>query len=518
MLRTSLVFVGSISVLACAGQKPSPSTPEASVADLDVPSESSKPAEASIEAPTADDVKSEDHLTGAPSKSSPSEEAAKTEPVKPAEPTRPFVRLTEALFDEPFKSLKLSATVWVQSEPFADGDYLGMLGGGARPEYQSHVENDECPWPWIEIKPRGFICIKAKPSEKEPTRESDKAAKPMLGTYGIARKGAVFYRSIIDAETDAGSRPNRGDMIRLTRTVKTEDGRVFWRTQRGEFVEAALVGRLSGSKFKGIDLTADGGQRLPFAFAVNSKNKRGRGDIVVRDSASAEGRKIRKLKSKAIVELSEPSADGEFLKIGDNEWVARADLRLARTSSIPDDAGDDFWVDVDLDEQVIIVYKGKRPILATLGSSGRPKDATPTGEFRVTRKKRQTTMASDRSRQQSYSVAVPWPTYFHDGFAFHSAYWHDSFGIARSHGCINLSPTDALTIYSFLEPKLPAGWLSVFSHDSQPGSIVRLRAKVAVPVPPSTHDENAETEKKRRIAAKRAAKYEKSQRRRSKKR
>ena len=38
---------------------------------------------------------------------------------------------------------------------------------------------------------------------------------------------------------------------------------------------------------------------------------------------------------------------------------------------------------------------------------------------------------------------VPYVQYFHEGYALHAAYWHDRFGIPRSHGCINLSPDNA---------------------------------------------------------------------------
>ena len=33
---------------------------------------------------------------------------------------------------------------------------------------------------------------------------------------------------------------------------------------------------------------------------------------------------------------------------------------------------------------------------------------------------------------------VPYVEYFEAGYALHAAYWHDVFGKARSHGCVNL--------------------------------------------------------------------------------
>lgn len=53
---------------------------------------------------------------------------------------------------------------------------------------------------------------------------------------------------------------------------------------------------------------------------------------------------------------------------------------------------------------------------------------------------------------------VPWIQYFSRGFAIHGAYWHDVFGIPRSHGCINLAPIDARIVFNWTDPPVPPGW------------------------------------------------------------
>jgi lipoprotein-anchoring transpeptidase ErfK/SrfK len=53
---------------------------------------------------------------------------------------------------------------------------------------------------------------------------------------------------------------------------------------------------------------------------------------------------------------------------------------------------------------------------------------------------------------------VPYIQYFESNYAIHGAYWHDVFGIARSHGCINLAPADALRVFKFTEPQVPDAW------------------------------------------------------------
>lgn len=53
---------------------------------------------------------------------------------------------------------------------------------------------------------------------------------------------------------------------------------------------------------------------------------------------------------------------------------------------------------------------------------------------------------------------VPWIQYFAAGYALHGAYWHDVFGIPRSHGCVNLAPIDARYVFNWTEPQAPEGW------------------------------------------------------------
>ncbi len=56
---------------------------------------------------------------------------------------------------------------------------------------------------------------------------------------------------------------------------------------------------------------------------------------------------------------------------------------------------------------------------------------------------------------------VPWIQYFASGYALHGAYWHDVFGIPRSHGCVNLAPIDARVVFFWTDPPVPEGWHGV---------------------------------------------------------
>jgi L,D-transpeptidase catalytic domain len=65
--------------------------------------------------------------------------------------------------------------------------------------------------------------------------------------------------------------------------------------------------------------------------------------------------------------------------------------------------------------------------------------------------------------------------FFHESIALHAAFWHDRFGDKRSHGCVNLSPRDARTVFDLLAPALPDGWYAIVSTGKQPGSRVIVR-------------------------------------------
>jgi hypothetical protein len=84
------------------------------------------------------------------------------------------------------------------------------------------------------------------------------------------------------------------------------------------------------------------------------------------------------------------------------------------------------------------------------------------------------------SGEDPYAVAtVPWTQFFspEKGLALHASYWHDKFGIPRSHGCINLSPADARWLYFWSDPVIPPGWTMAAGVSEAPGSIVRVRSK-----------------------------------------
>lgn len=159
-------------------------------------------------------------------------------------------------------------------------------------------------------------------------------------------------------------------------------------------------------------------------------------------------------------------------------WVRPGDLTMAHPQVPPDLAPNEKWIDVDITRQALVAYEGLTPVFATLISTGRrnPQDKehdfpTPQGTFHVREKHVTTTMDGDVASDGPYSIEdVPWVMYFEGSYALHGAFWHDQFGHMRSHGCVNMSPDDARTLFAWSEPHLPDGWHGVMATEQHAGT------------------------------------------------
>jgi lipoprotein-anchoring transpeptidase ErfK/SrfK len=109
------------------------------------------------------------------------------------------------------------------------------------------------------------------------------------------------------------------------------------------------------------------------------------------------------------------------------------------------------WVGIDLYEQVLTVYEGQLPIFTTLVSTGLPRWPTYEGTFNIYFRRTRADMSWGTPGDDFYYLQeVPWTMYFDQGRALHGAYWHDGLGYRRSHGCVNMSITDAHWLYRWV--------------------------------------------------------------------
>ena len=98
-----------------------------------------------------------------------------------------------------------------------------------------------------------------------------------------------------------------------------------------------------------------------------------------------------------------------------------------------------------------VVPVGARTLTTTVSWAEAPGGNVPTSQVSVPR------------WSPSKTPQVPWVMYFNkEEQALHGAYWHDGFGFRRSHGCVNMSMTDAAWAFNWTQDQ-PEAWVYVYS-------------------------------------------------------
>lgn len=114
------------------------------------------------------------------------------------------------------------------------------------------------------------------------------------------------------------------------------------------------------------------------------------------------------------------------------------------------------YIDVDLSEQTIRVYRNGVKENEFLTSTGVWDNPTPTGEFSVRRKiplKDYISLDQDKASAAYYETLenVHWNLEFLPHYYLHEAYWHNNFGNPMSHGCVNLSYDNSKWLYDWAD-------------------------------------------------------------------
>jgi lipoprotein-anchoring transpeptidase ErfK/SrfK len=126
---------------------------------------------------------------------------------------------------------------------------------------------------------------------------------------------------------------------------------------------------------------------------------------------------------------------------------------------------EDKHVEVDLNHQMLSCYEGNREVyfctVSTGGkydAEGKPSDkwATPVGKHTIWRKLVSVHMTGGTTGGGYDLPGIGWTTLFStNGVAVHSTFWHNSYGIPRSHGCVNARPEDARWVFRWTLPEVP---------------------------------------------------------------
>ena len=145
----------------------------------------------------------------------------------------------------------------------------------------------------------------------------------------------------------------------------------------------------------------------------------------------------------------------------DAYWVDASVCRQIRPEEVaPIHPGaENKHVVVDLQYQTLTCYEGNSEVFfskVTTGGIGEEgKWLTPPGTHTIWRKMISTHMSSGPAVGNYDISGVAWTTLFdNNGAAIHSTYWHNYYGTARSHGCVNALPDAAKWVWRWTEPEV----------------------------------------------------------------
>jgi lipoprotein-anchoring transpeptidase ErfK/SrfK len=285
-------------------------------------------------------------------------------------------------------------------------------------------------------------------------KSPEKAAKLLKGELANDLKPPLFIRRFLD----------RGFFI-AGAGLEERAFRKFVRAVRGSYVKQGSLEERKGSSFQGVEIQGD--VKLPVAWAVREAQP-----FVVKPRDDGSLRLVPAEGQKPYVRLTsvpwigrERVGDTLFHKLSDGFYVKAWFLAVAepikRPKQVPADAP---WVHVNLEQQTLVAYRGDTAVYATLVSSGLEGHDTPIGLFDIKQKYVANGMADlgPEAGDDRYSIDdVPWTQYFSGSIALHGAFWHERFGLQRSHGCVNLAPYDAHRVFNHTWPEVAAGWHGV---------------------------------------------------------
>ena len=406
----------------------------------------------------------------------------------------------EAAEKYPKHGLITGAAVVVRERTELDAPIVGILRGGARLRVDAELSyGGGCTKGWHRVYPRGWICMNAGmevgdtppddgvidlprprldaglpydywrvnhdgtpffhrlPTFAEQDR-ADAAAKSWVSANGRALMPTEPSRRPADVPAVVKEYLNAGFYVTIAgEAVKSE--RRFLRTLRGVYARKYQLEQRAGSKFSGVVLR--GADDLPLYWVVRETGMFRRespgSEVLIKSEKSPSRLSLHPFKRKVSIGVN------FYYEDEDGDLMRDYAVAVARTIRRPPGVREgEPWVHVDLSEQVLVAYDGDVPVFATLVSTGKEPGMTPIGVHRIQSKHIATSMRDQPIEEDAYSIEdVPWTQYFHNNVALHGAFWHGGFGTVRSHGCVNLSPSDARWLFGHTQPRLQEGWHAI---------------------------------------------------------
>lgn len=357
-----------------------------------------------------------------------------------------------------------SSELAIVARPAAFKPMVGAAAGGARLQVRGMFTADSAKGcanrKWYALQPFGWVCSTwVRPTQKPPStdpvlRVAEGQVLPFQYVMIGGKDGAKvpMWASVQDLKN--GEEPilqlKKGDTVAAHHLVNIA-GTSYWVAEDDRVVPSKHAYRM-GHPSQWAGLALDEKIPLPFVWVTPEQAK-----VYDLPGGKVVANAARRERFPVLEERG--SGSSRWLRVGEGRWMKAGELNEVRMQAKPSGATEnERWIDVDLGEQVLVAYEGAKPVYATLVSSGRSMP-TPRGNYPIWAKVSHITMKSQPYEDKTYYVdRVPWSLFFQAHNAIHGAYWHDRFGVSKSHGCINLSPRDARWLFEWLPPALPPGW------------------------------------------------------------
>jgi hypothetical protein len=419
----------------------------------------------------------------------------------------------EAPAPEPHELRTAPRELAIRTRPDPEAPLRGYTGTNGIFRVLGKVEGKgTCKEGWAELEAKGYLCLDGTkvaesppvpwpplvtfdpptPTEFEHYRETGEydhgqpeALVPAVYAKRWGRFRGRMYTSkeaFLRGDSPKGQLdPRVGMKYRFEHIEETEKGPLITRDD-GQVARLDDVYLYPITRHQGRDLVKDPlpeGQWPAFAIAYEG--------TAIYSEASEEASVLRTVPyhTPLVIEQTPANKEGTWWKVVDggyvNDWrgIRHPVAYLGRPSGVKDD---EIWVDVELGQQALMVYRGDQMVYFTLVSTGAAPMGTPRGTYEILGMYAFKNMASREGAEDVYFVEdVPWTMVFKPAYALHAAYWHWGFGRTASHGCVNLAPKDAAWIFANLEPGLPDGWRVILPLDAteteprESSTVVRVR-------------------------------------------
>lgn len=394
-----------------------------------------------------------------------------------AAPRLAFTSAHQTPFDEPPEGWETLATATVLLAPIYDTlerprYVVGSVQRGsvvaatpAKSAEPCHDRGEAGRWYRI---PGGFVCsasgfdIADAPAELQPPQRLPDLSKAVPFPFvKVTQTDSVRYEAPRTSRELVEEYQTKAYFLAVGGKIERGDTR-WVRTVYNEFVQADETRPIQPTELVGERLSP--GHSLPMGFVYGAPEGL---DVRCAEAATKPCEHVDNYHRFANPTLTKSGslrylgADGQPRFIGAEH--VRVIRRVARPRGVSKTAR---WVHVDLQNQAFVAYEGDEPVYTSLVSTGIPSHATPNGLHRVYRKYVTKTMRGPDPDAGRYRVEeIPWVMYYRGNYALHGAYWHDSFGNVRSHGCTNIAPKDAKWLYHWGSGEMPPGWHANYKVD-----------------------------------------------------